>query len=155
MTRSAPAEALQSATKSGTGQLRTDVEPVLKRFPLLGKPQGLRWMSGTLGDARVPGPSTYWIDVVADLPTDHAAWLRQTYALPSAAGNSGNSAAAPPLAAMALTDGKPDVTPELRALLAAGGWQGSHPLDSALSQQGFVVRAFMREDRLVLLAVGQ
>lgn len=54
--------------KSGTGELRTDLEPLTKRFPLLTKAEKAEWMSGTLGDGRVPGPSTYWIDAIVALP---------------------------------------------------------------------------------------
>jgi hypothetical protein len=146
MARSDPSQAPSAAAgekpaaKSGTGQLRTDAEPVLKRFPLLGRPLALQWMSGTLGDSRVPGPSTYWIDAVADLPAEHAAWLRQNYGL--AAGSSATAAPA-------------GLLPPLQALLAPGPWQSSRELDAALSQQGFVVRAHLQGDRLVLVAVGQ
>jgi hypothetical protein len=55
-------------SKSGTGELRTDLEPLTKRFALLTKAEKAEWMSGTLGDDRVPGPSTYWIDAIVTLP---------------------------------------------------------------------------------------
>jgi hypothetical protein len=140
-----------AALKSGTGQLRTDAEPLLKRFPLLGRPLALQWMSGTLGDSRVPGPSTYWIDAIVDLPPEHAAWLRQNYGLPSAGSSATGSAATaePPTAAI------PNLTPALQALLAPGPWQSSRELNTALSQQGFLVRAYLQADRLVLVALGQ
>lgn len=49
------------------GQLRTDLEPLTKRFPALDTPEQVRWLSGTYGDGRAPGPSTYWIDAVITL----------------------------------------------------------------------------------------
>ncbi|GAA3837963.1 hypothetical protein GCM10022243_00540 [Saccharothrix violaceirubra] len=57
-----------SPVKSGTGELRTDLDPLTARFPLLAAAVKAEWMSGTLGDDRVPGPSTYWIDAVVTLP---------------------------------------------------------------------------------------
>ncbi|MBW4719664.1 hypothetical protein [Saccharothrix obliqua] len=62
-------------TKSGTGELRTDLEPLTKRFPLLSAAEKAEWMSGTLGDGRVPGPSTFWIDAVVTLPESTLARL--------------------------------------------------------------------------------
>ncbi len=133
----------KAAEKSGTGQMRTDAEPLLKRFPLLGRPLATQWMSGTLGDARVPGPSTYWIDAIVDLPADHAAWLRQTYGLSTASAQPHTPAPAP------------EVTAGLLPVLGPGPWQGSRELDAAFSQQGFVARAYLQGHRLVLVAVGQ
>ncbi|MGH3924653.1 MAG: hypothetical protein ACRDTT_17630, partial [Pseudonocardiaceae bacterium] len=55
------------AQKSGSGELRTDEEPLTKRFSVLEAPLEVRWMSGTYGSSRNPGPSTYWIDAVITL----------------------------------------------------------------------------------------
>lgn len=155
MVSSAGTHTADPAPKSGTGQMRTDAEPVLKRFPLLGRPQALKWMSGTMGDSRVPGPSTYWIDVIADLPADHVAWLRQTYALPALPGQGSGTSSVPQTAQTLAPEVKPDLKPELSTLLAPGGWQTSSALDAALSQQGFVVRAYLQGNRLVLATMGQ
>jgi hypothetical protein len=133
-----PKPPASTAQKSGTGALRSELEPLLKRFPLLGRPLSAQWMSGTLGDARVPGPSTYWIDAVLLLPPAHAAWLRGQYAV---------QAAVPP--------GTPEVVAALRPLLPAGPWERSAALDVALSQQGFSVKAYLSADRLVLVALGE
>ncbi|MGM1060347.1 hypothetical protein [Saccharothrix sp. Mg75] len=70
-----PMASTGAAVKSGTGELRTDLDPLLSRFPALGTPGGARWMSGTYGRADVPGPSTYWIDAVVALPADRVAGL--------------------------------------------------------------------------------
>ena len=50
-----------------SGGLRTDSDPLTKRYAVLGTPRGVTWVSGTVGDERVPGPSTYWIDAVVVL----------------------------------------------------------------------------------------
>jgi hypothetical protein len=129
------------AQKNGTGELRSELEPLLKRFPLLGRPVGAKWMSGTMGDARVPGPSTYWIDAVVQLQGEHAAWLRKQYAvLPAPAG------AAPDVVA--------GLRPQLQQL-PQGAWESSAALDAALSQQGFVAKALLSGDQLVLVALGE
>lgn len=50
------------------GELRTDLEPITKRIPALADARSAKWRSGTLGDSRVPGPSTYWLHAVVELP---------------------------------------------------------------------------------------
>ncbi|WP_447004344.1 hypothetical protein ACRAKI_32720 [Saccharothrix isguenensis] len=40
-------QASQPAARSGTGELRTDLEPLVKRFPTLATATDARWMSGT------------------------------------------------------------------------------------------------------------
>ena len=124
------------AQKNGTGERREDLAPLLKRFPLLGRPDGAQWMSGTMGDARVPGPSTYWIDALVRLQPDHAAWLRRQYPVQPGSDS-------------------PDVVGGLRPLLPAGPWSRSAALDAALSQQGFAAKAYLSGDQLVLVALGQ
>ncbi|MDR2896394.1 MAG: hypothetical protein LBV30_07065 [Propionibacteriaceae bacterium] len=57
------------AQKEGSGELRTDAQPLITRFPLIGQPESVAWYSGTMsGDA--PGPSTYWIDAVITVTPD-------------------------------------------------------------------------------------
>ncbi len=126
------------AKKTGTGELRSDTEPLLKRFALIGQPQSVKWMSGTMGDSRVPGPSTYWIDAIVRLPAEQAATLRRQYALKTAAASNA-----------------PDVVSGLRELLPAPPWETSDALNNALSQQGFFVKAYLSADDLVLTAMGQ
>jgi hypothetical protein len=59
--------------------LRTDLDPLTKRFPAIGQPTSATWESGTLGDSRAaPGPSTYWIDAVVALEPQVATTLRST-----------------------------------------------------------------------------
>lgn len=67
------------AQKSGTGELRSDTEPLTKRFPVLAGSFGAQWMSGTYGNPDHPGPSTYWIDAVITMSPDQIGNLRSTY----------------------------------------------------------------------------
>jgi hypothetical protein len=126
------------AEKTGTGQLREDLEPLRKRFPLLGQPVRATWFSGTTGSERVPGPTTYWIDAVLRLPAGQAASLGQQYGLKAAAGAE-----------------RPEVVPALLEFLPKPPWRTSAALDEALSTQGFVVHAYVSGDDLVLVALGQ
>ncbi len=75
-----------AAVKSGTGELRTDLEPLLNRYPELAKATEAKWMSGTFGRGDVPGPSTYWIDAVVTLPAAEVERLVAAYS-PAAQGN--------------------------------------------------------------------
>ncbi len=69
------------AEKNGSGELRTDLEPLTSRFPNLTSTEAAHWMSGTFGDGSVPGPSTYWIDAVVTLPASEHAALAELGAL--------------------------------------------------------------------------
>jgi hypothetical protein len=54
--------------------VRTDRAPIASRFPRLGEFRAVHWVSGRLGDDRVPGPSTYFIEAVVELtPADASA----------------------------------------------------------------------------------
>jgi hypothetical protein len=126
------------AQKTGTNALRNDSAPLHKRFPLLGQPLSAKWMSGTMGDSRVPGPSTYWIDAIVRLPAEQAATLRHQYALKTTAASTA-----------------PDLAPGLREHLPRPPWEAGDALNSALSQQGWSVKAYLSADDLVLTALGE
>jgi hypothetical protein len=121
--------------KFGDGALRTDLEPLTKRFSALGTPVGAEWMSGTLGDA--PGPSTYWIDAVIEVEPEVADELRSTYA---------------PQAVATV----PDVVSGLRDKLPAGTLLSSDALDRAVAGGGFATDAYVAQDEpiVVLTAFG-
>lgn len=53
--------------------VRTDREPIAKRFPRLGAFTDVHWLGGTVGDDRVPGPSLYFIEAVVTLTPDEVA----------------------------------------------------------------------------------
>lgn len=68
-----------TAAHAGSGEMRHDLEPLTDRFPPLLTATDATWMSGTLGDERVPGPSTYWIDAVITLDdSDYTALRSET-----------------------------------------------------------------------------
>ena len=125
------------AEKSGTGELRTDLEPLTTRFPVLDAPERARWMSGTLGSDRAPGPSTYWIDAVITLSQANTDELRSVHA-PQSAGAT------------------PDVVDDLRAELPTGTVLTSEGLDQAFSHDTWSAKAYLVPDNrtLVLVAIG-
>lgn len=120
-----------------TEAVRSDLAPLLRRFPALGQPVRAVWQSGTTGDDRVPGPTTYWIDAVVTLSPDTAARLRQTHSLTSSA--------------------EPAATPGVAAAIPAGvSWLTGRDLAVELSGDGWGCRAFLAADgdTLVLLGTG-
>ena len=126
------------AEKSGTGELRKDLEPLTKRFDALGSPQSATWMSGTMGDSDVPGPSTYWIDAIVTLAPGEARALKTRYAAKEA-------------------DRTPDVIDALRGKFSQGPLLSSDELDTAFSQGSYAASAFLdvEYNQVVLTAKGQ
>lgn len=127
---------MSTATKTGTGDVRTDLEPLTKRFSALGEPVSATWMSGTLG-GEAPGPSTYWIDAVVTLTPDAAASLRSTSPTP--------------------TTETPDVEDGVRSALPTGQLLHSEALDAKFAQGSFRAKAYLAadSDTVVLVALGQ
>lgn len=125
------------AEKTGTGERRDDLLPLLTRFAALGEPTAATWYSGTLGDDDVPGPSSYWIDAVVTLPPDAADTLISTYA-------------AEP------TDTRPETVPELEGDVPSGELFRSPQLDSAFSTK-FSTQVWVDREsgQVVLTAKGQ
>ena len=106
----------QAAQKAGTGERRTDIDPLVKRFPLLGTPTAAVWYSGTMGEARVPGPTTYWIDAVVTVTPATAKEIEADYGVQPTAET-------------------PDVVDALRSELPSD-LRTSASLDGALAQGG-------------------
>jgi hypothetical protein len=127
---------VSSTTKTGTGDVRTDLEPLTKRFGALGTPVSATWMSGTLG-GEAPGPSTYWIDAVVELTPDAASALRSTSPQP--------------------TTESPDVEDGVRAAIPSGQLLRSEALDAKFAQGSFRAKAYLAadSDTVVLVALGQ
>lgn len=122
----ATAPAPPTAQKTGTAQIRHDFEPLTKRFLGLGAPVSATWMSGTFGDPRVPGPSTYWIDAVVQLRPEQATDLRAQFAVRD--------------------DGRrPDVALELRRALPTGALLTGADLDRAWSSSGWAATVYIAE----------
>lgn len=124
------------ATKSGTGELRTDLEPLLKRFPVLEGVEQAHWMSGRFGDPDNPGPSTYWIDAVVTLPPATISRLRADHA-------------------PAPAEVTPDVVDGLREQLPAGPFLGGAALNKAFTHERWSASAYLdeRTNQLVLVAI--
>lgn len=127
---------VSSATKTGTGDVRTDLEPLTKRFSALGQPVSATWMSGTLG-GEAPGPSTYWIDAVVEVTPETAATLRAASPEP--------------------TTETPDVEDGVRPALPSGELLRSTSLDALFAQGSFRAKAYLAadSDTVVLVALGQ
>ncbi|WP_152361346.1 hypothetical protein [Microlunatus speluncae] len=124
----------RAAAKNGTGELRTDPEPLRKRFPELGPSFEAQWMSGQYGDERAPGPSTYWIDAVIALPSDRASRLLTAYA---------------PVE----TTEAPAVVDGLRSRLPAGPLLTSAALDAAFAPDEGSARAYLDRATYTLILV--
>jgi len=123
-------------SKSGTGELRTDLEPLTKRFPFLTKVEKAEWMSGTLGDGRVPGPSTYWIDAIVTLPQSTVAEINKNT----------HEATSPPT-----------VVEGLKGHLPEGPFLTGKSLDDAFTSKDWSATAYLAKNTntIVLVAMGQ
>ncbi|WP_114201480.1 hypothetical protein [Janibacter anophelis] len=113
--------------------MRTELDPLTKRFPALGQPLSAQWESGTLGDDRVPGPTSYWIDAVVELDPQVADTMRLDAQPPSGQ--------------------RPDLTPDVAAEVPDGRLAAVPDLD----HDGWDAQAWLVEgsDTLVLSARGQ
>ncbi|MEO7447860.1 MAG: hypothetical protein ABI336_06245 [Humibacillus sp.] len=122
--------------KTGTGEVRHDLDPLTKRFSALGTPVSATWMSGTL-DSSAPGPSTYWIDAVVQLSPETAATLRDASPTPTAE--------------------TPEVEGGVRAALPSGQLLRSGDLDALFAQGPFRAKAYLSagSDTVVLVSLGQ
>jgi hypothetical protein len=60
--------------------LRHALDPLVSRFPGLGHPVEVTWVSwdNSSGRLSAPGPATYWIDAIVDLEPQRADELRAT-----------------------------------------------------------------------------
>lgn len=104
-----------AASREGTGEVRHDLAPLIKRFPQLQGAESATWLSGSLGEGRVPGPTTYWIDAVVVLDASSYAALRAK------------------ADASAETADLPDLDPGLDASLPAGPFARADTLDEDFS----------------------
>ena len=94
-------------------------------------------MSGTYGDSRNPGPSTYWIDAVITLDDKHIDDLGRAYS-PVPTGQA------------------PSVVDGMRAYLPSGPFRTSDALDEAFKEGRWWARAYLdpQSHKLVLVATG-
>jgi hypothetical protein len=125
------------AVKSGTGELRTDLDPLRTRFPVLAEMTDARWMSGTYGRGEVPGPSTYWIDAVVTLPAGRVEQLVAAHS--------------------PTTQGKtPEVSEGLRAQLPAGPFLTGDALNRVFTHERWSASVYLdpTTNQVVLTATG-
>lgn len=132
-----PTRSIVSTTpsKTGSGETRHDLAPLVSRFSALNDPVSATWQSGTLSGS-APGPTTYWIDAVIRLAPATATSLRPLATV---------GAAQPPQVVEAL---RADLPTDLRTGPA---------LDAAFAQGGFRATAYLStgSDVIVLVALGQ
>lgn len=136
--RSRETTATQGPPKNGTGDVRMELDPLTKRFSALGTPAAATWLSGTVGDEDVPGPTTYWIDAVVELDPEVAHALADETAPEE-------------------TTEAPGVVDALSASLPDGPLLTGQALDARFAESGFTARAFLDVDdaTIVLVALGQ
>lgn len=126
------------AAKTTSNPVRHELEPLTKRFPAIGSPVNASWVSGDMGDPRIPGPSLYWIDSIVELNPSVADDLKARYR------------------PMPTTD-RLDVWESLRADLPLGAFLASGQLDAAFTGTTIKSKAFLAEDApvLVITATGE
>jgi len=119
-----------------SGPVRTDLDPLTRRFPALGTPVTASWQSGSLGDDRVPGPSSYWIDAIVTLKPEVALKLRSSGALEPA--------------------DPPEITKDLSKVLPPGPWLAGTDLDHIVSGSGgYHSRTFIAKDSDVIVLIAE
>jgi hypothetical protein len=74
-----PPEA-RPASKPTDAGVRTDPRPIVRRFGLLRNLTRVRWQGGSLGEDRAPGPSTYFINALVELPRAKVRALERRFA---------------------------------------------------------------------------
>jgi hypothetical protein len=126
-----------AAQKSGSGELRTDAEPLITRFSVLDAPLQVRWMSGTYGSSRSLGPTDYWIDAVVSLDAATTEELVSTYS-------------------PAPTSDVPELVDGMREHRPPGPFCVSATLDDAFYEGGWGASAYLdpQAATLVLVATG-
>ena len=124
------------AAKHGDGTVKTNLDSITNRVPGLAGATAVSWTGGTTGDDRAPGPTTYWIDAVLDVPAETLSELRTTFETK-------------PVDA-------PDLAPALEGVLPEGPFESSFELDKSLSSGDWQVQAYLAPDsnQLVVLILG-
>lgn len=72
---------LNSITSNDNQILRSDIEPITKRFPALsGQIVDCSWMSGVINeDKSLIGPDSYWIEAFLSIDPKYLAQIRSDY----------------------------------------------------------------------------
>ncbi len=119
-----------------SGPVRTDLAPLTRRFPELGVPVSASWQSGALGDDRVPGPSSFWIDAIVTLAPETAQKLRSSGSLEPA--------------------DTPEITEDLRKALPPGPWLTGTDLDRLVSGgKDYYSHTFIAKDSDVVVLIAE
>lgn len=133
----APSSSQSSGVRAADG-VRTDLSPLYARFPELEGLERAWWVSGDLGDGRVPGPASYWIDAVVELPENRVEkWVLDLD--------------------LNLAVTEPDVDAKVRAHVPDEELLAGQALDERLSHEGWSVTAHLavHGSKVVLRARGQ
>lgn len=125
------------AEKTGDGKLHHEMDPLTSRVPAMSEVTTATWTSGTLGSNRAPGPSVYWIDVVAELPQATADELRATLTTTT-------------------TADQPSLAVPLASAVPQGEWLVGSDLDAHFSNGGWSSRVHLQADgtRLIVEITG-
>ncbi len=119
-----------------SGPVRTDLVPLTRRFPALGVPVSASWQSGAMGDDRVPGPSSFWIDAIVTLAPETAQQLRSSGFLEPA--------------------DSPEITEDLRGALPPGPWLTGAALDRIVSDgRNYHSHTFIAKDSDVVVLIAE
>ncbi len=131
------ADSLTSADKSGAGVIRTDLEPLIVRFPALGEPVSAQWSGDALGNSDDPSPHTGWIEAVVEVTPDVANQLSDLGLSPA--------------------DTPPALTPEIAALVPQGDLLTAPAMASSFALASGQVRAYLVSgtNTIVISAVGE
>lgn len=121
--------------KNGGSALNIDLGPLRQAIPALERMERASWTSGTLGDDRLPGRATYWVDAVVQLDPEMAVQAR----------------------ALADTPSEPVVHPTLERRLPSATFLTSPKLDQLFGGPNWWATAHLVEGRpiLVLNLVGR
>ncbi|MFD3593175.1 hypothetical protein ACFWU5_10635 [Nocardia sp. NPDC058640] len=114
-----------------TTEIRHDLSPLTKRFPLLDTPVSASWITWNNEGGRTPGPTTHWIQAVVELRPEAADGLRSRFTL---------SAVQPSQFEATL---QPSVPP--------GGYVSNPEFDAAFSTNGWKVGAFLQVEGTAIL----
>ena len=117
-------------------ETRSDYAPLVQRFPVIGVPQQVMWVTWNSASRDVPGPTTYWIDAVITLAPQTASALARDFA-PTGQGR------------------VPSVQDALRPAVPPGPFLSGAALNEALSTSGWSSVAYLDDERnqLVLSAI--
>ncbi|MGW5441486.1 hypothetical protein [Nocardia asteroides] len=114
-----------------TTEIRHDLEPLTKRFSLIGSPVAASWITWNNDGGRAPGPTTHWIQAVVELRPEVADELRSRFNL----------------AAVQLSEFKTEIQPSI----PPGGYVSSPEFNEAFSDHGWKAGAYLQVDGHMIL----